>query len=84
MYLFLFPLLPLEFRELCDVELAVAVLVERPEDGVDVVLGQLDADDGLEQLPELAALDASLLVAPLGVDGALDVLHVWKSNYWSL
>ena len=33
--------LPLEFCELADVELAVAVLVERPEDGVHVVLGQL-------------------------------------------
>ena len=40
----------------------------------------LDADHRLQQLPELAALDARHLVAPLGVDGALDVLHVWKSN----
>ena len=37
----------------------------------------LDADDWLEQLSELAALDARLLVAPLGVDRPLDVLHVW-------
>ena len=33
--------LPLEFCEFSDVELAVAILVERPEDGVHVVLGQL-------------------------------------------
>ena len=31
------------FGELSDVELAVAVLVEGPENGVDVVLGQLGA-----------------------------------------
>ena len=40
--------LPLEFCELSDVELAVAVLVERPEDGVHVVLGQLWDPDSLD------------------------------------